>query len=61
MTIPDDPRLHQLLRQLHAEVLAELRRQGKAVEERELPPALAPRLQGGSNTRAEEGCPGGNG
>ncbi|KAL4433446.1 hypothetical protein ABPG77_010299 [Micractinium sp. CCAP 211/92] len=31
-TIPDDPRLHQLLRQLHAEVHAELRRQGKEVK-----------------------------
>lgn len=61
MTIPDDPQLHQLLRQLHAEVLAELRRQGKTVEVRKLPPGLVPRVQGGSSTRPHEGCPGGNG
>ncbi len=42
MTIPDDPRLHQLLLQLHAQVHAELRRQGEVVEVWELPPATPP-------------------
>ena len=62
MTIPDDLRLHQLLRQLHAEVHAELQRQGKVVDLRELPPAalpaLASRLHGGSES-SEEGSSGG--
>lgn len=62
MTIPDDLRLHQLLRQLHAELVAELQRQGKVVRVRELPPAAPPawasQLQGGS--RSSEGdSPGG--
>ncbi|KAL4441025.1 hypothetical protein ABPG77_010456 [Micractinium sp. CCAP 211/92] len=42
MTIPDDPRLHQLLLQLHAQVHAELRRQGEVVEVWELPAATPP-------------------
>lgn len=62
MTIPDDPRLHQLLRQLHAEAHAELRRQGKKVEVRELPQAApvapASQLQGGSSGSREDASPG---
>ena len=62
MTIPEDPRLHQLLRQLHAELVAELQRQGKVVRVRELPPAAPPasasQLQG-FNRSSEDDSPGG--
>ncbi|KAL4421757.1 hypothetical protein ABPG77_009740 [Micractinium sp. CCAP 211/92] len=60
-TIPDDPRLHQLLRRLYAEVHAELRRQGYVVKMRELPPATPPasasRQQACSSGRSDEGSP----
>ncbi|KAL4433447.1 hypothetical protein ABPG77_010300 [Micractinium sp. CCAP 211/92] len=61
-TIPDDPRLHQLLRQLHAEVHAELRRQGKEVKVQDLPPAVpsagAQRQETGSGGSLDDGSPG---
>ncbi len=64
-TIPDDPRLHQLLRQLYGEVLAELRRQGRVVQVQQLPPAVPPavalRQLAGMSSPSEEGSPGGPG
>ncbi|KAL4433444.1 hypothetical protein ABPG77_010297 [Micractinium sp. CCAP 211/92] len=63
-TIPDDPRLHQLLRQLHAEVHAELRRQGKGEEVQELPPAPPPASaswqHAGSSCSLDDGSSGGS-
>ncbi|KAL4423511.1 hypothetical protein ABPG77_003644 [Micractinium sp. CCAP 211/92] len=61
-TIPDDPRLHQLLRQLYGEVLAELRRQGRVVQVQQLPPAVPPavalRQLAGMSSPSEECSPG---